>query len=192
MLQWGKVYGRETSYVDLYYMLNKVFVAADTPQGSFDSGMAAILEKSSKEEVGMYLICLYSGEDLQWPFKVFGQRAISIPLAYHDDASGYEGGWWEYHSKCFCILLQMSGGGHVILPSQLTGIPSLAKAVFEMKWEYGPHCLLFKSGKPSCFVPLSMTSTTVSVFFCITVSDINDTDSSSGKWVEMISREFSI
>ena len=31
MLQWGKVYGRETSYVGLYYMLNKVFVAADTP-----------------------------------------------------------------------------------------------------------------------------------------------------------------
>ena len=31
MLQWGKVYGRETSYVGLYYMLNKVFIAADTP-----------------------------------------------------------------------------------------------------------------------------------------------------------------
>ena len=146
MLQWGKVYGRETPYVGLYYMLNKVFVAADTPQGSFDSDMAAILEKSSEEEAGMYLIHLYSGEDLQWPFKVVGQRAISIPLAYHNDASGYEGGWWEYHSKCFHILLQMSGGGHVILPSQLTGIPSLAKAVFQMKWEYGLCCLLFKSG----------------------------------------------
>ena len=162
MLQWGKVYGRETPYVGLYYMLNKVFVAADTPQGSFDSGMAAILEKSSEEEAGMYLICLYSGEDLQWPFKVVGQRAISIPLAYHDDASGYEGGWWEYHSKCFCILLQMSGGGHVILPSQLTGIPSLAKAVFEMKQEYGPCCLLFKSGEPSHFIPLNMMDITVS------------------------------
>ena len=64
MLQWGKVYGRETSYVGLYYMLNKVFVAADTPWGSFDSGMAAMLEKSSEEEAGMYLIHLYSGEDL--------------------------------------------------------------------------------------------------------------------------------
>ena len=31
MLQWGEVYGRETSYVGLYYMPNKVFVAADTP-----------------------------------------------------------------------------------------------------------------------------------------------------------------
>ena len=31
MLQWGRVYGRETSYVGLYYMLNKVFIAADTP-----------------------------------------------------------------------------------------------------------------------------------------------------------------
>ena len=124
--------------------------------------MAAILEKSSEEEAGMYIICLYSEEDLQWPFKVVGQRAISIPLAYHDDASGYEGGWWEYHSKCFCILLQMSGGGHFILPSQLTGICSLAKAVFEMRWEYGPCCLLFKSGKPSHFVPLSMTNITVS------------------------------
>ena len=120
MLQWGKVYGRETSYVGLYYMLNKVFVAADTPRGSFDSGMATMLEKSSEEEVGMDLICLYSGEDLQWSFKVVGHRTISLPLAYHDDASGYEGGWQEYHNKCFHILLQMSGGDHVILPSQLT------------------------------------------------------------------------
>ena len=31
ILQWGKVYGRKTSYVGLYYMLNKVFIAADTP-----------------------------------------------------------------------------------------------------------------------------------------------------------------
>ena len=124
--------------------------------------MAAMLEKSSEEEVGLYLICLYSGEDLQWPFKVVGQRAISIPLAYHDDASGYEDGWWEYHGKCFHIFLQMSGDDHVILPSQLTGLCSLAKAVFEMRWEYGPCCLLFKSGNPSCFVPLNMTNITVS------------------------------
>ena len=46
ILQWGKVYGRKTSYVGLYYMLNKVFIAADTPRGSFDNGMAAILDKS--------------------------------------------------------------------------------------------------------------------------------------------------
>ena len=47
----------------LYYMLSKVFVAANT-RGSFDSGMAAIVEKSSDKEVGMYLIHLFSGEDL--------------------------------------------------------------------------------------------------------------------------------
>ena len=117
----------------LYYMLNKVFVATDTPLGSFDSSMAAILEKSSEEEAGIYLVHLYSGEDLQWLFKVVGQRAISIPLAYHNNASGYEGGQQEYHSRYFHILLQNSGGGHVILPSQLTGIPSLSKAVFETK-----------------------------------------------------------
>ena len=92
ILQWGRVYGRETSYVGLYYMLNKVFIAADTPQGSFDSDMAAILDKSSEEEAGMYLVHLYEGEDLQWPFKVVSQRAISIPLAYHDNASDHEGG----------------------------------------------------------------------------------------------------
>ena len=46
MLQWGKVFGRETSYVGQYHMLNKIFVAADTPQGSFDSGMAGLLDKS--------------------------------------------------------------------------------------------------------------------------------------------------
>ena len=124
--------------------------------------MAAIVEKSSDEEVGMYLIHLFSGEDPQWPFKVVGQRAISIPLAYHDDVSGFEGGWQEYRSKFFCVLLQMSGSSHVILPSQLTGIPSSAKAVFKTRQEYGPCCLLFKSGEPSHFVPLSMTNITVS------------------------------
>ena len=129
--------------------------------------MAAILDKSSEEEAGMYLICLYNGEDLQWLFKVVGQKAIPIPLAYHDDASGCEGGWWEYHSKCFHVLLQMSGGDHVILPSQLTGIRSSAKAAFETRQEYGPCCLLFKSGNPSHFVPLSMTNITVSDSFTL-------------------------
>ena len=47
MLQWGKVYGKETSYRGLYYMLSKVFIAADTPRGTFSSGMAAILDRSS-------------------------------------------------------------------------------------------------------------------------------------------------
>ena len=53
-------------------MLSKVFVAADTPRGTFSSGMAAILDKSSKRVEGMYLIHLYEGEDLQWPFRVSG------------------------------------------------------------------------------------------------------------------------
>ena len=158
MLQWGKVYGRETSYVGQYYMLNKIFVAADTPQGSFDSSMAALLDKSSEGEVGMYLICLYSGETLHWPFKVIAQRAIPLPLAYHDDPPSYEDGWQEYHSKCFCVLLQMPEGDHIILPSQLMGISSLAKAVFKTKWEYGQCCLLFRMGEPSHFVPLGMTN----------------------------------
>ena len=80
MLQWGKVYGKETSHRGLYYMLSKVFVAADTPRGKFSSGMATILDRSSKEE-GMYLICIYKGEVLQWPFRVSSQKAIAIPLA---------------------------------------------------------------------------------------------------------------
>ena len=46
--------------------------------------MATILDRSSEEEEGMYLICLYEGEDLKWPFRVSGQKAITIPLAYHD------------------------------------------------------------------------------------------------------------
>ena len=162
ILQWGRVYGRETSYVGLYYMLNKVFIAADTPQGSFDSSMAAILDKSSEEEAGMYLVHLYEGEDLQWPFKVVGQRAIPIPLAYHDNISGCGDGWWEYCNKCLYILLQTSGDGRVILPSQLTGIHSLAKVTFDVRWEYGPCCLLFKRGHPSYFVPLDMANITIS------------------------------
>ena len=32
MLQWGRVYGKETSFVGHYSMLRKVFVAADTPR----------------------------------------------------------------------------------------------------------------------------------------------------------------
>ena len=72
MLQWGKVYGKETSYRGLYYMLSKVFVATDTPRGTFSSSMATILDKSSEREEGMYLIHLYKGEDLQWPFRVSG------------------------------------------------------------------------------------------------------------------------
>ena len=131
----GKVFGRETSYVGQYYMLNKIFVAADTPQGSFDSGMAALLNKSSEGEAGMYLVHLYSGETLQRPFKIIGQRPTPLPLADHDDTPSYEDGWWEYCSKCFCVLLQMPEGDQVILPSQLMGIDSLAKAVFKTKWE---------------------------------------------------------
>ena len=65
-------------------MLSKVFIAADTPRGTFLSGMATILDRSSEEEEGMYLIHLYKGEDLQWPFRVSSQKAIAIPLAYHD------------------------------------------------------------------------------------------------------------
>ena len=143
-------------------MLNKVFVGADTPQGSFDSGMAAILNKSSEEEAGMYLVHLYEGEDLQWPFKVVSQRAIPIPLAYHDNASDCEGGWWEYCNKCLYVLLQMSGDGCVILLSKLTGIHSLAKVTFDVRWEYGPCCLLFKRGDPSHFVPLDVANITIS------------------------------
>ena len=45
--------------------------------------MATILDRSSKEE-GMCLIHLYEGEDLQWPFRVSSQKAITIPLPYHD------------------------------------------------------------------------------------------------------------
>ena len=78
-------------------MLSKVFTAADTPRGTFSSGMATILDKSSKREEGMFLICLYEGEDLWWPFRVSGRKAIAIPLAYHDviydDSSNTEGSW---------------------------------------------------------------------------------------------------
>ena len=100
---------------------------------------------------------IYSG-----PSKLLDRELFPIPLAYHNDVSGFEGGWQEYHSKYFHVLLQMSGSSHVILPSWLTGMPSLAKAVFKMRWEYGPCFLLFKSGKPSHFVPSSMTNITVS------------------------------
>ena len=47
--------------------------------------------------------------------------------------------------------------GHVILPSQLTGISGLAQAVFKAEWEYGQVCMLFRMGGPTHFVPLGMT-----------------------------------
>ena len=84
MLQWGKIYGKETSCRGQYYMLSKDFVAADTPRGTFSSGMATVLDRFSEEEEGIYLIHIYEGEDLQWPFRVSSQKAIAIPLAYHD------------------------------------------------------------------------------------------------------------
>ena len=70
---------------------------------------------------------------MQWPFKVTGQRAIPLPIAYHDDTSSYEDGWQEHCSKCFCLLLLVPESGHAILPSQLTGISSLAQVVFDIK-----------------------------------------------------------
>ena len=97
MLQWGKVHGKKTSYRGLYYMLSKVFIAADMPGGTFSSSMAAILDRSSEEEEGMYLIHLCEGEDLQWPFRVSSQKAIAIPLVHHDvtydDLSSTKGSW---------------------------------------------------------------------------------------------------
>ena len=165
MLQWGKVYGKETSYRGMYYMLSKDFIEADTPRGTFLSGMATILDRSSKEEEGMYLIHLYEGEDLQWPFRVSSQKAIAIPLAYHDvtyvDLSSLKGGWQKYHSRCFHILLQVSKDDAVILPSQLTGIPNLVKAEFKTRCQYGSCCMLFRSGEPSHLIPLGMTSIAV-------------------------------
>ena len=146
-------------------MLSKVFIAADTPRGTFSSGMAAILDRSSKEEEGMYLICLYEGEDLQWPFRVSSQKAIAIPLAYHDvtydDPLSLEGGWQKYHSRCFHVLLQVSKDDAIILPSQLTGIPNLVKAEFKTRCQYGSCCMLFRSGEPSHLIPLGMTSIAV-------------------------------
>ena len=165
MLQWGKVYGKETSYRGLYYMLSKVFIAADTPRGTFSSGMATILDRSSEEEEEMYLICLYEGEDLQWPFRVSSQKAIAIPLAYHDvtydDPSSPKGGWQKYHSRCFCILLHVSKDDAVILPIQLTGIPNLVKAEFKTRYQYGSCCMLLRSSEPSHLIPLGMTSIAV-------------------------------
>ena len=146
-------------------MLSKVFIAADTPRETFSSGMAAILDRSSEEEEGMYLICLYEGEDLQWPFRVSSQKGIAIPLAYHhvtyDDPSSSKGSWQKYHSRCFCILLHVSKDDAVILPSQLTGIPNLVKAEFKTRHQYGPCCMLFRSGEPSHLIPLGMTSIAV-------------------------------
>ena len=177
----------ETSYVGLYYMLNKVFVAADTPQGSFDSGMATILEKSSEEEAGMYLIHLYSGPS---KLLVRGPSPYLLPITMMHQVMRVGGRNTTANASVYCFrCLEVV---HVILPSQLTGIPSLAKAVFEMKWEYGPCCLLFKSGKPSRFVPLSMTDITVSGSSASQSQTSMVQTPAVASGFKMISREFSI
>ena len=135
-----------------YYMLSRVFVAADTPHGTFQSSLAAMVDKSEEEEPGMYLVHLFHGESLQWPFRVTGHRAIPLPIAYHDGLD-HEDGWREYCNKCFCILSMVPKSGHVILQSQLTGISGLAQAVFKAEQEYGQCCMLFRMGEPTHFVP---------------------------------------
>ena len=64
ILQLGRVHGKETSFVGHYYMLSKVFVAADTPHRSFQSGLAAMVDKSEEEEPREYLVCIFHGETL--------------------------------------------------------------------------------------------------------------------------------
>ena len=56
------------------------------------------------------------------------------------------------------FLLQMSKADAVILPNQLTGIPNLVRAEFKTRHQYGPCCMLFRSGEPSHLIPLSMTN----------------------------------
>ena len=39
-----------------YYMLGKVFVTCNTPQGSFKNSLAVLGSKTEEDEPGMYLI----------------------------------------------------------------------------------------------------------------------------------------
>ena len=137
-------------------MLSKVFIAGDASHGSFQSGLAALVDKTEDEDAGMYLICLYSGESLQWLFRVSSSRAIPVPVAYYDGSS-HEDGWWQYHTKCFCSLLIVPESGHVILPSELTGVSGLTQMVFKAEREYGWLCMSFRMGDPTHLTPLNMT-----------------------------------
>ena len=84
MLQWVIVYGKETSFVGHYYMLSKVFAAADTPCGTFQSSLATIVDKSGEEEAAMYLVMSFLWRNSTMAFRVTGQRAIPLPIAYHN------------------------------------------------------------------------------------------------------------
>ena len=52
-------------------MLNKIFVAADTPQGSFDSGMATLLDKSSEGEAWACTLYVFTVERLKLKLTTF-------------------------------------------------------------------------------------------------------------------------
>ena len=138
-----------------YYMLSKVFVAADTPMEHSKvaqppwwinlrkKSQACTLSTSSMEKLYNGLLGLL----------VTGHTST---IAYHDGLD-HENRWQEYCNKCFCMLLMVPKSGHVILPSQLTGISGLTQAVFKAEQEYGQCCMLFRMGKPTHFVPLGMT-----------------------------------
>ena len=102
MLQWGKAFRTETSQEEIYYMLNKIFMPTGTSLGTFDSGMATIVEHSSEDEASLFLLAIYEGEDLQWPFKIITQQATPQPIAYCGDGPVDDSrGWQTYHDKCF-------------------------------------------------------------------------------------------
>ena len=48
--------------------------------------------------------------------------------------------------------------GHVILPSELTGVSGLTQTVFKAEREYGQCCMLFRMGEPTHLVPLGMAA----------------------------------
>ena len=129
-------------------MLSKVFMAGDAPQGSFNNGLAILRSKMEDDQPGMFLIWIYKGETLQWPFRVTSSRAVSLPIVYHDGMS-YSDGWQPYHSKCFCSLLIVPESGDVILPNELTSLPHYMQVVFKVEREYGPCCMLFKMAQPT-------------------------------------------
>ena len=67
----------------------------------------------------------------------------------------------------FHSLLIVPESGHVILPSELTGVSCLTERVFKAEREYGQCCMLFRMGKTH-WISMPRYGRNQSLWFCCT------------------------
>ena len=104
----------------------------------------------------MFLVKLYTGKTLQWPFKVAGRTATPLLIVCYD-AVTYTDPWWYYCEYSFKRLLVVPDKNVAILPIELTKLPLFMTVGFNIVREYQGSCLSFRLGTPSQLYPVIMT-----------------------------------